>query len=204
MRSRITTDGTGRAFSSEHVYCSNFAPAQIRYDDNLYVSAEHAFQTAKAKANGYDQLALEMVSMVNPYYIKKIGNSLEVKDEWKENEQSVLEEIMRAKFEQNDRLRRKLVLDTCTKYYEMTNDRFWGTGARITSDVKTVDTSELQGKNITGEILNKLKEEFMQWDDSWSESSSINWIATEQPIDTVTPDGKRKVDQSETTGTVEE
>lgn len=153
VKTRLTTDGKGRAFLSEHVYCSNFALAPLRYEDAPYVSAEHAFQTTKAKSNGYDQLAREMLSMASPYYVKKLGNSLEVKDEWKEQEKEILESIMRCKFEQNPRLRRKLVIDTCTNFYEMTNNKFWGTVARITADMKTVEVVNLTGKNTTGEIL---------------------------------------------------
>lgn len=98
----------------------------------------------------------------------------------REQEKEILENIMRCKFEQNANLRKKLVMDTCTKFYEMTNDKYWGTGTRITAEMKTVEVESLVGKNTTGEILNVLKEEFSQWDESWSDCSSFDWESREK------------------------
>lgn len=61
-RSRCTEDGTGLCFFSEHVYCSNFAPAKIKYKSRVFTSVEHAYQYGKVKAAGYTELAAEMTA----------------------------------------------------------------------------------------------------------------------------------------------
>lgn len=74
VKSRETEDGVGLCFQSEHVYCSNFAPAKLRFKGKVYTSVEHAYQSAKLCDAGYTELVAEMASMTNPYRIKQIGD----------------------------------------------------------------------------------------------------------------------------------
>lgn len=50
VKTRETADGNGLCFSSEHVFCSNFAQSKLKYDSQLYTSVEQAFQISKVKA----------------------------------------------------------------------------------------------------------------------------------------------------------
>lgn len=49
--------------------------------------------------------------------------------------------------------------DTHDKFYEMTTDRYWATGQRLTADATEIDPSQFTGKNRMGEILTSLKRE---------------------------------------------
>lgn len=143
VKSHVTEDGKGLCFASEHVFCSNFAKAIIRYKNQLYSSVEHAFQVTKVKDAGYLELAEEMLGMINPYNIKKIGESITASKEWKKAEDELMEDLIRAKFEQNPRYRALLEESVHKTYYEMTADRKWAAGIRLTQSMTTVDPKKL-------------------------------------------------------------
>lgn len=44
VKTRTTEDSKGLCFYSEHVFCSNFAPAKIKYNGIIYQTVEHAYQ----------------------------------------------------------------------------------------------------------------------------------------------------------------
>lgn len=160
VKSCVTDDGYGFCYSSEHVYCSNFFPCKVKYEGTVYTSAEHAFQTHKVETAGYTELAAEMLSMSDPYKIKNIGDGIKVKKEWTESEGEVLDEILEAKFDQNPKLRIKLLQDGYASYHEMTTDRKWGTGKRVPYDVASLDRETLDGGNKGGVAITRLKNRY--------------------------------------------
>lgn len=161
VRSKIFDDGMSLAFASEHSYCSNFAPAPIKYKGRYYTSAEHAYQATKARMSGYKKLADAIKDIHNPYYVKKLSGGIEKAEEWDSMAEEVMEEIMKEKFIQNPHLMERLVSSTYSDFYEMTTDRKWGTGFKIMGN-KPIDPRLFKGKNITGQILRKLKNEFIE------------------------------------------
>lgn len=118
-----------------------------------------AYQVHKVKAAGYTKLAEDLNGIRNPYYIKKLGDGTDQAKDWELKAGSLMEDLMREKFKQNDYLRDRLVNSPQTDYYEMTSDRKWGTGTRLPRD-KEVNTAAFKGDNLVGKILRKLKEEF--------------------------------------------
>lgn len=110
VKTRETEDGTALCFFSEHTYCSNFHSAKIKTHDYLFTSVEHAYQTLKVKDAGYTELATEMLGMVNPYSIKKVGDNIPPSKEWL----AEIEELIRAKFQQNPKLLHLLANDSHT------------------------------------------------------------------------------------------
>lgn len=73
-----------------------------------------------------------------------------------------MEKLIRAKFEQNDKFKRLLKDSEYTHYYEMTADKKWASGTKITHATKTVDASELTGKNVVGNIIAQIKKELLE------------------------------------------
>lgn len=159
-RIRETADGMGLGYSSEHTYLSNFFPATIRFEDKLYTSVEHAFQHMKVKDAGYDELADEMMSLMDPYVIKSIGGGIEAKKSWIQQDEGVLEKLVRAKFEQNQELKFKLVESRYVTYYEMTKDKRWATGVKIPNDDHKLDPKNFNGKNKAGLLITRLRKEY--------------------------------------------
>lgn len=159
VKSRETEDSKGLCFYSEHTYCSNFHPAKIRYRGSFFTSVEHAYQTLKVKDVGYTELAAEMHGILNPYSLKKIGGDITPAEGWFENSEDLMEELIRAKFEQNPKLRHLLISDKHSEFYEMTADRRWATGVRIKAADKSFDQEKFKGSNLVGLILTKIKKE---------------------------------------------
>lgn len=181
VKSRETTDGKGLCFALEHVFCSNFSSARVRYKGQLYTSVEHAYQTIKVKDAGYIELASEMLGMINPYNIKKIGGSITASKEWKKTEEQLMEELIRAKFNQNPRHKALLLESEYENYFEMTADRKWATGVRLTQSMPAVDPKTLRGKNVVGSILSKIKRELLESNratNSPSNSKAVDSLVT--------------------------
>lgn len=159
-RSTETSDNAGFCYSSEYVYCSNFFPCKVKYKGELYSSAEHAFQTYKVKIAGYDELAAEMMSMTDPYKIKGLGDGVKVKKDWSGNEDSILDEIIEVKFDQNPGLKTQLLRDGYATYHEMTTNRKWGTGQRVPQDGTLPSRESLTGSNKGGLAITRLKNQY--------------------------------------------
>lgn len=70
-----------------------------------------------------------------------------------------MEELIRQKFRQNEKLRGKLLNDGYQNYYEMTTDKYWATGSRLPRDYEKINTGTLTGENKVGIILAKIKRE---------------------------------------------
>lgn len=162
VKSRETTDKTGLCFYSEHTYCSNFCPSPIRYKGGVYSSVEHAFQLTKVKDEGYTELAAEMIGMTNPYHIKNLGDGITASKKWKAKEEEIMRDLIAIKFQQNEKLRTRLLEDGYKSYYEMTLDKKWATGCRITPATKAIDKASLKGDNLTGRIVSEVKADLIK------------------------------------------
>lgn len=163
VKTRETEDGEGLCFSSEHVYCSNLAPAIIKYEGNIYRSVEHAFQSKKVKDAGYIELAEEIRGIRNPYDAKRLGHSIQVKKSWKKKAGEIMDELIQLKFDQNPKLKEKLMETRYKKYYEMTVDKLWATGRTIYKADKQLPTESLAGgKNLVGKSIAKVKRGYIQ------------------------------------------
>lgn len=103
-KTRETTDKTGLCFYSEHTFCSNFCPANIKYGKQVFTSVEHGFQYIKVKDAGYNDLAAKMLSMTDPYKPKSIGEGITPHKDWKKQEEDTIEKLVREKFIQNKKI----------------------------------------------------------------------------------------------------
>lgn len=158
VKTHITEDGNGLCFASEHIFCSNLAPAKIKYGGKMYYSVEHTFQCIKVKDAGYEELAEEIRGIRNPYDVKRLGHSIPIKKKWKKKAGELMELLIQMKFDQNQKLKEKL-METCyRKYYEMTGDKLWATGRRVNkADTQIPFDSLTGGKNLVGKAIAKVK-----------------------------------------------
>lgn len=158
VKTRGTVDGKGLCFQSEHVFCSNFAPSILKYDGYTYKSVEHAYQCTKARDAGYSELAEDMRAMRNSYKVKKLGSELSIGKKWKAQSEQLMNDLIQAKFDQDPNLREKLLDVPYRKFYEMTGDRLWATGRRISKTDKLIDVADLKaGKNLVGQAITRVK-----------------------------------------------
>ena len=142
-------------FRGEYAFLSNFWEAPVLYQDLIYGSNEAAFQAQKCRTQHEKYAFTEM----RPARAKKEGRLLDLRSDWEAVKVTVMEEIVRAKFTQNEDLKWRLI-STGDAYLEEGNtwhDTFWG-----------VDAKTGEGLNHLGRILMKIREELKkegQWEE---------------------------------------
>ena len=128
-------------FRGEYAFLSNFWEAPVTYQGLTYGSNEAAFQAQKCMTEGEK---MEFSAS------KKLGRRVQLRPDWEEVKVGIMEEIVRAKFTQNEDLKWRLI-GTGDAYLEEGNtwhDTCWG-----------VDAKTGAGQNHLGKILMKVREE---------------------------------------------
>lgn len=132
------------SFRGKYFFLSNFFEAPVIYDGITYLNNEAAFQAQKT-LNKEQRLDF---AMLNPSQAKKKGRSISLRPDWEEIKINVMYEICKAKFTQNENLKRSLLNTGNTELIEGNNwgDKIWGQVNGI-------------GENNLGKILMKIREE---------------------------------------------
>ena len=133
-------------FRGEYAFLSNFWEVPVTYKGLTYGSNEAAFQAQKCMT---EEEKMEFTQL-RPSASKKLGRRVKLRPDWEEVKVDLMEEIVRAKFTQNEELK-ALLLATGEAYLEEGNtwhDTCWGVNAK---------TGE--GQNHLGKILMKIREE---------------------------------------------
>lgn len=134
-------------FREEYEFLSNFYPAKMEYEGIIYRNAEAAYQAQKCKFPKDRQMFCELYGN----QAKKLGRSIQIREDWEQIRLAVMENVVDAKFNQNPALARRL-LETGDKPLiegNLHGDLFWG------KDRKTGE-----GENHLGVILMKLRETY--------------------------------------------
>lgn len=119
------------------------------YDGDKYRTVEHAFQAAKC-VNRADKE--QLINAETPMLAKKIGKKVQLRSDWEQVKDSIMENVLRAKF--NDkRLREHL---NNTKGFELIegnrwHDQYWGTCTCTLHN-------NIPGKNMLGISLMKVRD----------------------------------------------
>ncbi len=135
-------------FRGEYRWLSNFHLVNIHYQGIDYPSTEHAYQAAKT-LELEDKIYISH-SVKTPGEAKKIGMTLDLREDWDEIKLKVMEDITRLKFK-NPELRQKL-LDTGDQELvegNTWNDVFWGVCRGV-------------GQNHLGKILMRIRSEIKE------------------------------------------
>ena len=133
-----------RGFRGEYQFLSNFTPAEVVWDGVTYPTVEHAFQAAKT----FDAEEREVVrSASTPASAKKLGKTVELRQDWQQVKLGIMKELVRQKF-QHPVLRDQLLStgDDVLIEENWWNDQFWG-------------VSKGKGKNHLGRIIMEVRTE---------------------------------------------
>ena len=132
------------SFRDEYFFLSNFYSCPIIYDGIKYSNAECAFQAQKTT----DIEMREEFATLKPEKGKKLGRKVRLRDNWDTLKFPIMYEIVKAKFEQNPNLAKKLIKTGDAILEEGNNwgDTIWGTVNGV-------------GQNHLGKILMKVREE---------------------------------------------
>lgn len=136
-------------FRGEYAFLSNFWEVPVTYKGLTYGSNEAAFQAQKCMTEDENM----EFTQLRPSASKKLGRRVQLRPDWEEVKVSIMEEIVRAKFTQNEYLKWRLI-GTDDTYLEEGNtwhDTFWG-----------VDAKTGEGQNHLGKILMKVREELQR------------------------------------------
>lgn len=134
-----------QGFGGEFHFLSNFYPCKVEYMGLVYPSSEHAYQAAKVMCIEEKKKVAKLKTAAEA---KKFGKTLDVRFDWHEIKLEVMSNIVRNKFNQNERLAEMLLI-TENAILEETNwwgDRYWG-------------VCRGKGENHLGKILMQVREE---------------------------------------------
>lgn len=136
-------------FRGKYYFLSNFFPAPVAYGGLTYQNNEAAFQAQKT----LDKADRTAFTELAPADAKRRGRHVRLRRDWEEVKDGIMEEIVRAKFTQNSKLREYLLATGDSQLIEGNtwNDRYWG-----------VDARSGMGKNHLGKILMKVRSELKE------------------------------------------
>lgn len=133
-------------FRGAYAFLSNFYESPMIFHGISYQSAEAAFQAQKCLTDEEKQEFTE----VTPTKAKRKGRQVSLRSDWEEVRVGLMEEIIRAKFTENETLKAMLLAtgDAELKEGNTWNDTFWG-----------IDSKTGKGENNLGKILMKVRGE---------------------------------------------
>lgn len=134
-------------FRGKYYFLSNFYIAPVIWEDVRYTNNESAFQSAKLTS----RIERQDFSELDPGAAKRKGRRVQLRHDWEKVKFQIMYEIVKAKFEQNEDLKIKL-LETGDEYLEEGNtwgDKIWG-------------TVNGKGQNNLGKILMRVRDELRQ------------------------------------------
>ena len=132
-------------FRGEYAFLSNFFEVPIEYRGLTYQNAESAFQAQKCLT---DEEKREF-TLLSAHTAKSRGRTVALRSDWQEVKVGFMEEIVYAKFSQNEFLK-QMLLDTgdaLLKEGNTWNDLFWG-----------VSLETGRGENNLGKILMRVRD----------------------------------------------
>lgn len=134
-------------FVGEYRFLSNFYPAIVEMDGEIYPTVEHAYQAAKTTIQ---KIRSQIRSKSTPGGAKRLGDNrkfVTLRPDWEYIRVSTMENLVRQKF-QNQDLKAMLVATGDQELVEGNswNDTFWGVCRGV-------------GDNNLGKILMKIRSE---------------------------------------------
>jgi len=128
-------------FADEFEFLSNFHPAPVHVDNDLYPTVEHAYQAAKT----LDQKERELVRDARgPGAAKALGKSVTLRPAWDDIKDNVMRDLLWEKFNQYTDVKSLLIATGDAELVEGNTwgDRYWG-----------VDAKTGEGENRLGKML---------------------------------------------------
>ena len=155
---QVQVDGSTIAYQSEFAPFSNFYPCQIEIGKHMFFCLEQAFQFLRAKFLNKHLQATRIYLSRDVRFIKQVGGDLGSSEDWEAQQIEVMYSCLKKKFEQNPALLNLLLATGNMELVEATQDRLWGCGATLSSNV--LRRHQWVGQNRHGKILMTIRDEF--------------------------------------------
>jgi ribA/ribD-fused uncharacterized protein len=147
-------------YKTRHPF-SNWHPCIFEdKEGNEYNCSEQYMMAQKALLFGDKEIFKEIMDAYDPRTQKELGRKVKGFDSkiWDQNAKRIVYEGCKLKFEQNERLMKKLLETEGTLIVEASPyDRIWGIGL-AEDDPKIHDPKNWQGTNWLGEVLTDLRD----------------------------------------------
>lgn len=154
----------GVSFQGHNSPFSNLYKCEITgKDGKRYTSAEQYYCSIMAKYHEKHDIMRMIDNTENPYTIKAMAKKIWRTQEWCKINEKVLEDIVRAKFTQNESLNEKLINAPGSAFRECTKCPYWGSG-RYLDNASEGETVKQGYRNKMGNILQKIKESLSSTD----------------------------------------
>ena len=141
-------------FFGEYRWLSNFENCKIPYDGYIYHSVQCAYQAQKFKGTKLQEQRMKSIfTKIESNEAKILGNMVNLREDWEEVRDGIMEQLLRIKFE--DPYYKQMLLDTGneelvegTKWHDL---HFGRCNCPIHNG---------EGDNVLGNLLMKLREEY--------------------------------------------
>jgi len=131
-------------FRGEYNFLSNFYPSPLIYKGKHFPTSEHAYQAAKAVT----EEEFEMIRNADtPGHAKKLGQQIEVRDDWIKVKRHIMREILEEKFSDPELREKLLDVEGPITEENTWNDTYWG-------------ICNGKGSNHLGKILMRIRNEW--------------------------------------------
>lgn len=134
-------------FDGQYKFLSNFYQSPFEVHGYSFDNGEAGFQGFK------DLSRVEAFATIKPSKAKWLGRQVQLRPDWEEVKNSVMEDVVRAKFKHNAELKQRLLAtgDRLLIEGNWWNDKIWG-------------VSNGKGENRLGIILMKVRKEIKEHD----------------------------------------
>ena len=140
-----------KVFSGKYEFLSNFYNCPVLYDGLQYSNSEAAFHAQKT----LDKNDRKRFTTYHAGKSKREGRRVQLRPDWEEVKDQIMYEICKAKFTQNEDLKKKLIethprflLEGTTAWH----DNYWGS-------CECERCKDIPGLNKLGNILMKIRSE---------------------------------------------
>lgn len=130
-----------KEFQGEYRFLSNFYPAKVEFEHEIFPTVEHAYQAAKTKEWSK---RLYIREARTPGEAKRRGRSISIREDWEDIKYDVMSKLVMDKFANNKELKQKLLntRDSILQEGNKWGDKIWG-----------IDLKTGKGLNLLGKIL---------------------------------------------------
>lgn len=146
----LDDEHTVNFYENEFYPLSNFSAFQVQWCNAMFPTSEHAYQWSKFLADGNPTIAHQIRYAPSAHEAFKIAerNKDLRRSDWDEAKLRIMEAILRAKHEQHEYVRRKLLQTGGRQLVENSwRDDFWGIGPKG------------DGQNHLGRLWMKIRDE---------------------------------------------
>ena len=155
---------------------SNFYYCKLVIDGQKFNSSEKAYQVMKAKFHKNKTIEDELMEAHFVSDVKKISEKIQVSAEWIDQRVDVMRKILRAKADQSQTYRKKLLNCKGQIVEAIRGDLFWSAGLDE-KELRQLPRERWPGQNVLGQLHMELRDELQEFlrTQSQSKKRSVEW-----------------------------